>query len=54
MILTLISACKGKRIVEYAILMKELQLSSVRQVEDLIISAIEQDLLAGKLDQKKV
>lgn len=54
MLLTLLSACKGKRVVEYAILMQELQLLSVRQVEDLIISAIEQDLLVGKLDQKSV
>ena len=54
LILTLLSACKGKRVVDYSTLMQELALSSVRQVEDLIISAIEQDLLVGKLDQKRV
>lgn len=34
--------------------MVDLKLDSVRNVEDLIISAIEQSLIDGKLDQKKV
>ncbi|KAJ3305094.1 hypothetical protein HDV03_002021 [Kappamyces sp. JEL0829] len=53
LLLSLLSLCWGKRLVPYSELMQALQLSSVRQLEDLIITAFDIGLLSGKLDQKR-
>jgi COP9 signalosome complex subunit 7 len=54
LMLTLMSTCWGKRFVFYKDLMVLLHLESVREVEDVIISAIELELMKAKLDQKNV
>lgn len=40
------------QILPYARLLAELDMASVRELEDLIIDAIYQDIVRGKLDQK--
>jgi COP9 signalosome complex subunit 7 len=51
--LTLISQAH-KKVVAYKDLLQLLDLASIRELEDLIIQTIEQELIMGKLDQKKV
>ncbi|KAJ3506258.1 hypothetical protein NLJ89_g6970 [Agrocybe chaxingu] len=51
--LTIVSLAAERRILPYADLLKALDISSVRELEDLIIDAIYLDLLQGKLDQKE-
>ena len=41
------------QILPYARLLSELDMGSVRELEDLIIDAIYQDIVRGKLDQKE-
>lgn len=41
-----------KKHIDYATLLKELDLSDVRELEDLIIDVIYADIIRGKLDQK--
>lgn len=43
----------GMQILPYARLLSELDMGSVRELEDLIIDAIYQDIVRGKLDQKE-
>jgi len=51
--LSIISLATDRRILPYADLLKALDISNVRELEDLIIDAIYLDLLQGKLDQKE-
>ncbi|PPQ73262.1 hypothetical protein CVT26_015220 [Gymnopilus dilepis] len=51
--LTIVSLATDRRILPYAELLKALDISNVRELEDLIIDAIYLDLLQGKLDQKE-
>jgi len=51
--LTIVSLAADRRILPYPELLKTLEVSSVRELEDLIIDAIYLDLLRGKLDQKE-
>lgn len=41
------------QILSYGKLQAELEISSIRELEDLIIDAIYQDIVRGKLDQKE-
>lgn len=50
--LTLVSLSMDKRILPYSQLLELLDMQSVRDLEDLIIEAIYQDVIRGKLDQK--
>ncbi|RHY07687.1 hypothetical protein DYB25_000555 [Aphanomyces astaci] len=50
--LTVVSLCQQHKSVPYRILMGELQISSVRDVEDIVIDTIYSGLVEGKLDQK--
>ncbi|KAF8907712.1 hypothetical protein CPB84DRAFT_1674824 [Gymnopilus junonius] len=51
--LTIVSLATDRRILPYAELLRALDVSNVRELEDLIIDAIYLDLLQGKLDQKE-
>ncbi|KAF4623791.1 hypothetical protein D9613_001386 [Agrocybe pediades] len=51
--LTIVSLATERRILPYADLLQSLDVSNVRELEDLIIDAIYLDLLQGKLDQKE-
>jgi len=51
--LTLVSLAVDHRILPYDHLLSVLQVSSIRELEDLIIDAIYQDVIRGKLDQKE-
>lgn len=50
--LSLASLASETQILPYARLLSELDMGSVRELEDLIIDAIYQDIVHGKLDQK--
>ncbi|CAE6466245.1 unnamed protein product [Rhizoctonia solani] len=51
--LSIVSLAERSRILAYPDLLACLDISSVRQLEDLIIDAMYQDVLKGKLDQKE-
>lgn len=51
--LTIVSLASEHRILPYTTLLRELDMPNVRELEDLIIDAIYQDILQGKLDQKE-
>ncbi|XP_040577665.1 COP9 signalosome complex subunit 7b [Lepeophtheirus salmonis] len=51
-LLTLVSLASGKKILKYEELMKELNLNTVRELEDLIIEGSNSRIIQGKLDQK--
>jgi len=51
--LSLVSLAADRCILPYSDLLQALDISNVRQLEDLIIDAIYLDLLHGKLDQKE-
>jgi len=51
--LTIVSLAADRRILPYSDLLQALDISNVRELEDLIIDAIYLDLLHGKLDQKE-
>lgn len=51
--LSIVSLATHRRILPYSDLQKALDISNVRELEDLIIDAIYLDLLQGKLDQKE-
>lgn len=51
--LSIVTLAERSRILLYSDLLAYLDLSSVRQLEDLIIDAMYQDVLKGKLDQKE-
>ncbi|KAK9873210.1 hypothetical protein WA026_021442 [Henosepilachna vigintioctopunctata] len=50
--LTLVTLATKSKCLPYKVLLKELDLSNVRDLEDLIIEAIYADIIHGKLDQK--
>jgi len=51
--LTIVSLAADRRILPYSDLLQALDISNVRELEDLIIDAIYLDLFHGKLDQKE-
>jgi len=51
--LTIVTHASQNKIVPYELLLKELDLTNVRELEDLIIECIYQGLIKGKLDQKR-
>lgn len=51
-LLTLVTMAETKKVLPYAALLTELELSSVRELEDLIIEGISAGIILGKLDQK--
>ncbi|KAJ2928578.1 hypothetical protein H1R20_g8498, partial [Candolleomyces eurysporus] len=51
--LSIVSLASERRILPYSDLLKALDMPNVRELEDLIIDAIYQDILRGKLDQKE-
>eukprot|EP01112_Ceratiomyxa_fruticulosa_P016751 TRINITY_DN5101_c0_g1_i1.p1 TRINITY_DN5101_c0_g1~~TRINITY_DN5101_c0_g1_i1.p1 ORF type:complete len:266 (-),score=57.34 TRINITY_DN5101_c0_g1_i1:182-979(-) len=51
--LTVVTLSAIHRLIPYTILLKELDLSNVRELEDLIIDCIYQGIIKGKLDQKQ-
>ncbi|KAJ3122852.1 hypothetical protein HK098_002428 [Nowakowskiella sp. JEL0407] len=51
--LTIVSLSGESRILQYDHLLQQLDIPNVRELEDLIIDAIYQDIIKGKLDQKK-
>ena len=50
--LTIVGLASEKKHIDYAVLLKELDLGDVRELEDLIIDVIYADIIRGKLDQK--
>ncbi|OQS00235.1 cop9 complex subunit 7a [Thraustotheca clavata] len=50
--LTVVSLCQEFKQVPYKVLMEELQISGVRDVEDIVIETMYSGLVDGKLDQK--
>jgi COP9 signalosome complex subunit 7 len=50
--LTLATFAKSSRILPYATLRTALDIATIRELEDLIIDAIYQDVVRGKLDQR--
>lgn len=48
-----ISDSHPEQILPYSTLLAELEISTIRELEDLIIDAIYQDIVRGKLDQKE-
>ncbi|KAJ3832518.1 hypothetical protein F5878DRAFT_570651 [Lentinula raphanica] len=51
--LSIVSMATERRILPYPLLMSSLAMSTIRDLEDLIIDAIYLDILRGKLDQKE-
>ncbi|KAI0791661.1 hypothetical protein C8Q75DRAFT_755167 [Abortiporus biennis] len=51
--LTLVSLAMERRILPYQQLLRLLDMPNIRELEDLIIDAIYQDVIRGKLDQKE-
>ena len=51
--LTIISLAEQQKIIAYATLLHELEIDSVRALEDLIIETIYVGLLSGKIDQRQ-
>ncbi|KAI9341819.1 hypothetical protein DFJ73DRAFT_843444 [Zopfochytrium polystomum] len=52
-LLSIVSFAGEKRSLSYESLQEQLDVANVRELEDLIIDGIYQDVLAGRLDQKK-
>jgi len=50
--LTIVTLSNQTKSIPYALLQKELEISEVRELEDVIIDAIYQGIIQGKLDQK--
>jgi COP9 signalosome complex subunit 7 len=51
--LSIVSLSEESRTIPYDILLQYLDIPNVRELEDLIIEAIYQDVIKGKLDQKR-
>ncbi|KAI9566973.1 hypothetical protein HD554DRAFT_2111667 [Boletus coccyginus] len=51
--LTIVTLATERHILPYTLLLEELQVATIRELEDLIIDAIYLDVLRGKLDQKE-
>ncbi|VDL59119.1 unnamed protein product [Hymenolepis diminuta] len=52
-LLTILSACEYRHNISYDDLLKSLELTSLRELEDLIIELIYADAIVGKLNQQK-
>jgi len=52
-LLTVVSLAEQNKILPYSLLMEELGISTVRELEDLVIEGISAGVVLGKLDQKK-
>jgi len=52
-LLTIVTFASQRKILPYELLLKELDLTVVRDLEDMIIDCCYQGLIKGKLDQKK-
>ncbi|XP_031575460.1 COP9 signalosome complex subunit 7b-like [Actinia tenebrosa] len=50
--LTIVSLSAKSKFIPYQLLLEELDISNLRELEDLIIEAIYADIIHGKLDQK--
>eukprot|EP01132_Coremiostelium_polycephalum_P011222 gene11222-13748_t len=50
--LTIVHLSATSKVIPYLVLQKELDISNVRELEDLIIDSIYQNIIRGKLDQK--
>lgn len=50
--LTIVSLATKNKCLPYTLLLKELEVSNLRELEDLIIEVIYADIIRGKLDQK--
>lgn len=50
--LTIVSLAAKSKYISYEVLLKELEISNLRELEDLIIEAVYADIIHGKLDQK--
>lgn len=53
-LLTISSMASKARLIKYSQLQTELQVGSVRELEDLIIAGASADVVRGKLDQKSL
>lgn len=51
-LLTILSACEYRHCIFYEDLLKSLELTSLRELEDLIIELIYTDAIVGRLDQQ--
>ncbi|KAJ3095432.1 COP9 signalosome complex subunit 7a [Phlyctochytrium planicorne] len=51
--LTIVTLASSERILFYEKLLQYLDISNVRELEDLVIDAIYQEIIRGKLDQKR-
>jgi len=51
--LTLVSLSSQSRLIPYYVLQEQLEISALRDLEDLIIDAIYQGIIQGSLDQRK-
>lgn len=51
--LTIVTLSTTNKVIPYSLLQKELEITELRELEDLIIDAIYQGLVNGKLDQKQ-
>ncbi|KAM6948208.1 COP9 signalosome complex subunit 7b-like [Aplochiton taeniatus] len=49
--LTIVNLAANMQVIPYSVLLKDLELGSVRQLEDLLIEAVYADVIQGKLDQ---
>jgi len=50
--LTIVSLSAERKVIPYTTLLQQLDISNLRELEDLIIECIYQELIKGKLDQK--
>jgi len=50
--LTLVTLSSENKVIPYAMLQQQLEVTNVRELEDLIIDSIYANLIGGKLDQK--
>jgi COP9 signalosome complex subunit 7 len=51
--LTLVSLSAQSKVIPYSVLQQQLDMSELRELEDLIIDAVYQGIINGQLDQKK-
>merc|ERR1719481_2426115 len=51
-LLTVVSLAEQNKLLPYSLLMSELEINTVRELEDLVIEGISAGVIQGKLDQK--
>uniref|UniRef100_A0A4W5N0I0 COP9 signalosome subunit 7B n=1 Tax=Hucho hucho TaxID=62062 RepID=A0A4W5N0I0_9TELE len=49
--LTIVNLAANMQVIPYSVLLKDLEVGSVRELEDLVIEAVYADVIRGKLDQ---